>query len=1358
MSASARDGRRLRTLAGLLVVWSVAWSVAPGKISADTKTDLYLDPWGFLGRSLHVWDPQVTWGGLQNQAFGYLFPMGPFFALGSEILPMWVVQRLWWMALLTAGFLSMLGLLRAFGVAGAGVRVIASLAYVLAPRVITTIGGLSSEAHAQLLAPAILLPLVLVDRGELGPRKGAALSGLAVLFCGGVNATATVVAILPAALWLLTRRAWWRDSLTWVWGLVVLAATSWWLVPLVVLGRYSPPFLDWIENAQTVTAQITLLDVFRGTTAWLGHLVTSGGVWWPAGYELVSSPPIIVATAAVMALGLAGFAVPQLPHRRFLVICLALGVLVIALPHQGPFESPLSEQVQALLDGPLAPLRNVHKADLLIRLPLAVGLAHCLAAFSTWRPRREWLPAVAVAGVALTVVGAAAPGFSGAIAPRGSFAEVAQHWRDLGRWLDDRDDGTALIVPASSFGEYTWGRPMDEPLRALTTASYAVRDAVPLTPAGTIRLLDEVENRLQTGGSLGGASSTLRSAGVRYLVLRNDLAASQAGQPPVALARSALLNTPDVAFVKGFGKTVVDTSGVRVFPVEVYSLAGDVASDLQLWDADDLLGASGAPEDLARLADAGLGGRPVVFDGDRHDDLQPGSQAVTDGFRARDRWFGAPRGQDVTSGLDERGALTASDYLPWPEVEWRSLVTYTGIRDVRASTSIAQDFGPAGLQPAHRPFAALDGTPDTSWVTAFDPEPTWTVALQVPTDVTRVVVQPARLDRYGRAFGVVTDVSVSTDAGTVDARLSTTGQPTTIELPAGRTSHVSVRILDTTNGQPADVVTGLAEVSIPGLVPGEVVSAPAAALGPAETTVLGAGLAGRDGCAHLPRQFVCYSGLLVEPESTGPMVREVSDLAPGARIISGTLAVDPATPPKELLDVPGVSVTASSVRGLATSGLPSVIVDSDPRTSWSPAADDPTPSVTITLAEPAVVEGLRVQSRQGWTGEEAPVVTIRVDDTTVTLRLPEHGVLKLPPTSGRAITLTFLSAPEPGGPGLGSLELEEVEIVGHPFPLPAQELRSGCGEGPRVTIDGSVVPTRAHGARDALFGIGEFVWEACEPIRVAEAGAHTITVDRWRGLAPRTAVMTPADGPSVSGEPVVVTHRRTSPTLLRGEVSSSDSQRVVVMADNANPGWQATIGSTRLQAQVVDGRRQAFVVPEGTSGPLTIRFAPDRPYRWGLAVGGILAAFVVLLAAWPDHGPRRAPARSAVNHGYRLVRVATVAWCGVIAGPAGLAAGAAGLAASHLGRHRRLLLGVGDLRAGCGCCPGTRRGQRPRARHLRGRGWGPADAARGVRGRDGDGGLARRALTRGARSTGGSSRPGPGSRELRQPTGAGGRR
>ena len=38
------------------------------------------------------------------------------------------------------------------------------------------------------------------------------------------------------------------------WLAAVVAVALWWLIPLALLGRYSPPFLDWIENAPVTTA------------------------------------------------------------------------------------------------------------------------------------------------------------------------------------------------------------------------------------------------------------------------------------------------------------------------------------------------------------------------------------------------------------------------------------------------------------------------------------------------------------------------------------------------------------------------------------------------------------------------------------------------------------------------------------------------------------------------------------------------------------------------------------------------------------------------------------------------------------------------------------------------------------------------------------------------------------------------------------------------------------------------------------------------------------------------------------------------------------------------------------------------
>lgn len=1265
MSRAVSHERFGRQLAGLLVVWTVAWSVAPGRIAEDTKNDLYVDPWGFLGRALHLWDPQVTWGGLQNQAFGYLFPMGPFFGIGSELAPMWIVQRVWWMSLLTAGFVAMLGLLRALDLGGAGVRVIASLAYVLAPRVVSTIGGLSSEAQPQLLAPLILWPLVLVDKGRMSARKGAALSGVAILCCGGVNATATACAILPSALWLLTRRAWWRQPVTWLWAACVFASTSWWLVPLLVMGRYSPPFLDWIENAQAVSSQVTMLDVLRGTTHWLGHLVTPGGVWWPAGHELVSSRWSILLTTAVMSIGLAGIAMIPRQRRTFPLVLLVVGVLVLSLPHAGPFDSPVVNEVQSALDGPLVALRNYHKADLLLRLALVLGLARALQWVAASTPSRAWLRTGALAAALAVVIGAAAPAFSGAIATRGTFTEMAPQWRDLGAWLDTQPE-RALIIPAANFGEYSWGRTIDEPLRALTSAPYAVRDGVPLTPAGTVRLLDDVERRLQSGHSLGGATAMLRSAGIRHLVLRNDLVPGESGQPPVALARSALLNTPDVSFTKGFGLTRTDVVGERVHPVEVYSLVGEVAPDLALWNADDVIAATGASEDLSRLAEAGAGGRPVVFDGDRTQALTPSASVVTDGFRARTRWFGAPRGQDVTSGLDAASARSAPDYLPWPGVDRRSVVTPLGIKGVHASSSIAEDFGFAGLQPAHRPFAAIDDDERTAWAALWDPAPELTIELDTPVDLGRITVS-ALSDRvrFGKGLGVASEVRVTTDRGSVDARLAESGAPTVIALPGGSTSAISILIRSTSGGDPVKVVTGLAEVVLPGIAPVEAVSTPRTSLSGADTVVLGAGLAGRDGCVALPKRSICLTGELVDPESTGAMVREINGASAGERSLSGTLAVDPLRPPTELLTVLGVEVSASSLRGYAPAALPVAVVDSDPRTAWSPSPSDGRPSLTLTLERPITVETLRFDARGEWARKESPAVLVDVDGTEVTRRMQPNGVITIPPTTGRKITLTFVSVPGEDRPGTSSLELENLELAGHRFEPPQQNLRGECGSGPRVLVDGRSVRTSANGPRSALFGIGQFTWSACEPVTLTESARHSVRIEPWQGLAARTAVLTPTT-PRQVAVGTDVPFERPSPAALRARVDPGP-KRVLVMADNANPGWSARLGGDVLEAQVIDGRRQGFVVPEGAGGTLSITFGPDGAYRWGLLLGGFLAAALAAVASLPD---RRRPSLRTQGPGpvrstrarQVLVLLAVALGAGVVAGPVGIALGFVGAA------------------------------------------------------------------------------------------------
>jgi arabinofuranan 3-O-arabinosyltransferase len=82
--------------------------------------------------------------------------------------------------------------------------------------------------------------------------------------------------------------------------------------------------------------------------------------------------------------------------------------------------------------------------------------------------------------------------------------------------------------------------------------------------------------------------------------------------------------------------------------------------------------------------------------------------------------------------------------------------------------------------------------------------------------------------------------------------------------------------------------------------------------------------------------------------------------------------------------------------------------------------------------------------------------------------------------------------------------------------------------------------------------------------------------------------------------------------------------------ENANAGWTATLHGKVLTPVRIDGWQQAWVLPKGAGGVVTLEFLPDRTYRTGLLVGAIIAVLLVLYAlvpAWrrrPTAGPAEA--------------------------------------------------------------------------------------------------------------------------------------
>ncbi len=663
---------------GWLVLAALVLLQQPGLTAADTKHDLTVAPGGFLARALDAWTDTFTLGQLQNQAYGYLFPQGLFFWL-TDWLPDWLAQRAWWLLVLAVGYSGMLALLRRVGVRGTPAQVAGAVAFIAAPRVLTTLTAISSETWPVMLAPWVVFAL-------LGPpsRRAGAAAAVPVALMGAVNATATLAACVPGAVMLLwrliddaaSRRRLAATAATWAAGSVLMSL--WWLVPLLVLGRYAPPFTDFIESAGVTTRWLNPAEILRGTTSWTPFVDTERR----AGFALVSEPVFVVVTLAVAAAGLVGLRCARGKVRAPWLLMLACGLVVLGLGH-----GPLAGWWVELLDGALAPLRNLHKFDPLVRLPLAVGVAFLVERITAGRGLRFLDPqrVAALVLVAGMLAASAAPVLSGRLLPRGAYEEVPGYWPQAAAFLDTLQTRT-LIYPPSPFARQEWGWTRDEPIQPLAENPWAVRDAIPLVDPEAIRGLDGLDAVLRADP--GAAAQALRSFGVGAVLVRHDLDDPRARDDAAAVAE--LL--PGEVHTFGDGE------------IEVHVL--DAGAGMRLVDGEPVRVAGGG--EVLPLLDAASG--PAVRR------LVPGdAEVVTDTPQLVARNYGEVR--DATSAAladPAEGADVRNPVPDYPSAGPRTRVVEHG-GHVAASSSAADATSFGGADPARSATAAVDGDPQTAW-------------------------------------------------------------------------------------------------------------------------------------------------------------------------------------------------------------------------------------------------------------------------------------------------------------------------------------------------------------------------------------------------------------------------------------------------------------------------------------------------------------------------------------------------------------------------------------------------------------------------------------------------------------------
>ena len=1288
---------RLITLCVGLVLMVFAQSA--GRTAPDTKLDLVVDPLRFLRRSLTLWDPIGAAGQLQNQAYGYLFPMGPFFLLGKLAgLPAWVVQRGWESALVVAAFLGMVRLARLLGATAFWPKVAAGLSYALAPRMLSELGSISSELMPMVVLPWVLIPLVAGARGG-STRRAGALAGLALLFAGGVNAAATL-AVLPApVLWLLTRQRGRRRRQLMLWfGVAVVLASAWWALPLLLLGRYSPPFLDWIEPSSVTTGVTSLIASLRGTDHWQAYL---GPGIWPGGWILVTVPAVVIATTAVAATGLAGLARRGQPDRLFAVSCLLLGLGLVTMGFVAPVGPPAGSAVRAWLDGPLNAFRNVHKFDPLIRLPLAVGLGWALSRLrlpARWEPRWHGMtldlrPRLVASALAVSIGAlAVAPVIVDDVIPQPRSVTEASWWRQAGSWLGSHSGtGRALVVPGASRPTYVWGSTVDDALQPVATAPWTVRDGIPLAPAGYIRLLDDLSLRLASGHRDDVLAPLLVRAGIRYLVVRNDLETTASAATHLAFVHATLRATPGFTAVTSFGSRLefppdrgrlVDVGATVPRPaIEIYQVPG-WSGVVGLLPASSAVLATASADTLGSLVEAGIGpDTPVLFGPDaraaQSGAPQSGAIVVTDGIRRREAQFGQSGTTSATLSEYQpyRQSRAAQDYLP-PSPGTLSTVVYGGgITDVQASSSGAEAGALVNRGAGYGPWSAVDGDPATSWRSGALTGATgqWlSVTLAQPTfESTVEVAFAATLGGYPNR------VRIRTDSGTLDADVSPGPFPQQLALPPGPTRRLRLTVLDASPGTGS---VGISTFAIAGIKPTRTLAVPSPSKAAPDALTFSTELGGRSSCLTVAGRAACDATFTSSGESDGVIDRTLTVPASQRYAITATVAPRPGPALDALLDAgAGIGARASSVDDPDPRERPGAAVDGDPATSWVARAGDREPSLSLDLRTPRLVSTVRLQVDPATPVARPQRVAVSAAGRSWTFDVPADGVLDLPaPVRTRTLTVTVLRAELRTttstrylAPRLLPAGITELTVNGVANRQSTDPVELDCSSGLVVVLDGTPLPLRAVATREQLLTGQPVRARACDPAPAAvAAGRLHLRLAASPSASPVNLTLRRPGlqlaGSSPAGTATPLSWHATSRTV---QVETSGPAMLVVR-ENFNAGWQASLNGQRLKPVQLDGWQQGWQLPAGSSGTVSLRYAPQRPFQAGLLLG-LLAVVGLLVLAGAARRPSAAP-----PVGERSVRPAWRAVLGLaasfgLAGPVGVVLAVAVTALGWLVERRR---------------------------------------------------------------------------------------
>ncbi len=1306
---------------------------APGRMPADSKLYLYLDPGRFLVDAAGSFDPRQFAGWVPHQHISYLWPAGPWYWVFDQLgVPDWIAHRLWIGTLMVAAGLGVRWTARLLGLATMPAFA-AAVVYQVSPYVLPYV----SRTSVMLLPWAglgwiVALTIRATRRHTWGDPAAIAL---VVLTVGAVNATALAMIVPGPLLWLV--HAAWQRSATWRQVTMValkvalfsIGVSIWWIVMLAVQGRHGAEVLPYSESLADVSLTATSAEVWRGLGYWLFYVRDPAGATTTESLRYLVSTPAILVSYGVPVLCLVGLVATRWAHRRFAALLVVCGVILAVGVHPIDDRSPLMRLLTGGGDSGLAlALRSSTRALPVLFLGFALAAGALVAASATGRHRTGGvgLPGGALAcGIVVAMSLANLPGMW-----TGAWVDPAidrdhdppSAWTSAAAALDAADGaGRVLQLPGAEFGAFRWGHTVDQPLPGLTETPLVTRDLLPLGSPAAMDLLFAVDDRIQNGTLEPGAIAPIaRLLGVDTIWLTNDSAFDRFRSARPEVVRDLVAGAPGVGALEPFGAPFVNrpeipmTDGRAIAdprvgrPVAPVELAPITDPGAVVRAEAGAIVVSGNGDGLVDAAAAGLvDGRSLVrYSGslDTADRLTTiaGARAliVTDTNRSEARhWRSSQDVRGYTESNDPDVGLlreVASDQrLPLFDPADRTVRTYADQRGPVQAT--ATSYGePFAYLPEHRPYRAIDGDPSTAWLVGEHADPIGErLRLTFLADVDEITIrQPAAPGQRVITAVSVLDVGAGEPAASLmldERSQSADGQPVAV---TGRVVEIAIEAVGGgTPGTPGAVAAvGFNEIGHGLGATVEVVRPPNDALVDTPTSTPLAVVLTRQRSDPMDRWRD-------DPETS--IVREI-DLPTARRFEpSITARIDARSSDAELAAILGWPVVASTRLTGSPRNAGVAAFDGDPATAWITEFDA---ALGARLSIDDVTEPVsRIEVRQPVAGLSAVTVVVVRSGTE------ERRVDIVPDAVG--LSVASLDPPLPPGP----IEIEIAEIAaattidrrfGDVVELPASISEISISGGPSIpdpaaaAVATGCVPVLEVGevTMSASFEIGAG-WIDGDPIGVSpcsgpvevRAGRQLVSVvgsglpvviDR---VVLDDGAAAAIDAPLAGETPVanVTEQSRFARTVV---VSGCADGCWLVLGEGLNPAWSASADGLDLgEPTLVDGGFNGWWIrPSPVPVVVELEWTAQLPVTIALIASLAIAMFALMILMSDRHRNAAAVAPTTMpptwfvtdsTLGATTARTGAAIWvvaAVLLGGPLWLAGGLVGGCALVTTRRRRL--------------------------------------------------------------------------------------